>query len=127
MDRKAKLAAGAPTVEALQAAYEADPQNAEAAGRLGWELYSLRHYKAASEVLESARKLAPNDAELAYVQGLTLKNLMEKDGARKAFSAAFKNASKLPNPLRSTMLQRMSQAQLNYLESGAWNMDRTTE
>jgi tetratricopeptide (TPR) repeat protein len=127
MNEKPTLMEGAPTIEELQAAFEADPKNPQAAGRLGWELYGLRHFKAASEILEAARKLAPDDPELAYVQGLTLKNLMENEAARKAFAAAIKNASRLSNPLRSAMLQRLSQAQLNYLEGGAWNMDQTTQ
>lgn len=126
MNEKPMLTEGAPTIEELQAAHEADPQNLEAASRLGWELYGLRHYKAAAEVLASARKLAPEDPELAYAHGLALKNLKETEAARKAFSAAAKHASRLPNPLRAAMLQRMSQAQLNYLQDGAWEMDRTS-
>ncbi|MGA9193403.1 MAG: hypothetical protein WBZ24_16890 [Anaerolineales bacterium] len=124
MDEDPRLAKGAPTIDDLKEAFEADPNNGEAASRLGWELYSLRHYKAAAEVLQSAHDLAKDDPEIAYVLGLTLKQLKEKDRAVKAFQAAAKNADRLENKLRATMLKRLSHGQANFLKSGDWDMER---
>jgi Flp pilus assembly protein TadD len=124
MDDRPRLAEGAPTIDELKAAFEADPGNREAASRLGWELYGLRHYKAATEVLEAAHNLAPDDPEIAYVLGLSLKHLQETDRARKAFESAAKHADKLENKLRATMLTRMAHGQINFLKSGSWNLER---
>lgn len=126
MDDHPRLAEGAPTVDELKEAYAADPNNAEAASRLGWELYSLRHYKAAIEVLEAAQKLAPDDAEIAYVLGLSLKQVKEDSRAVKAFQSAAKNADRLDNKLRGSMLKRMAQGQVNFIKSGDWEMERSS-
>jgi tetratricopeptide (TPR) repeat protein len=123
MDEHPRLAEGAPTIEDLQAAFDAEPGNREAASRLGWELYGLRHYRAAIGALEAAHKLAPDDAEIAYVLGLSLKQLNEKDRAIKAFEGACKGSEHLENKLRASMLKRMSQGQINFLKSGKWNME----
>ncbi len=123
MDDESRLAEGAPTIDELTEALEADPGNREAASRLGWELYSLRHYKAAVEVLQSAHDLTKDDPEIAYVLGLSLKQLKEDDRAIKAFQSAAKYADKLENKLRATMLKRMSHGQANFLKSGDWDME----
>ena len=123
MDDQPRLTDGAPTVDELKAAFESDPGNREAASRLGWELYGLRHFKAAIETLEAAQKLAPDDPEIAYVLGLSLKQLKEGDRAIKAFQTAAKHADKLDNKLRASMLKRMAHAQTNFLTSGNWEME----
>lgn len=124
MDDDPRLSEGAPTIDDLKEAFQADPKDGEAASRLGWELYSLRHYKEAVEVLQSAHDRAKDDPEIAYVLGLTLKQLQEKDRAIKAFQSAAKNADRLENKLRASMLKRLSHGQANFLSSGDWDMER---
>ncbi len=123
MDDHPRLVEGAPTLDELKEAFEAEPGNREAASRYGWELYGLRHYKPAVEVLEAAHKLAPDDPEIAYVLGLSLKQLKEKQRAIKAFQVAVNKADRLENKLRATMLKRLALGQASFLKSGAWEME----
>ncbi len=124
MDDHPRLAEGAPTVDELKEAYAADPDNAEAASRLGWELYSLRHYKAAIEVLEAAQKLAPDDAEIAYVLGLSLKQFKERTAGRsRPSNRRPRTQTGLTTSCGRSMLKRMAQGQANFLKSGDWEME----
>jgi tetratricopeptide (TPR) repeat protein len=123
MDYQPRLAEGAPKIDDLKAALEADPKDSEAASRLGWELYGLRDFEGAAEALDTAHKLAPDDPEIAYGLGLSLKQLRENDRAIKAFKVAVKHADRVENNLRAAMLRRMGDAQISFLESGDWHME----
>lgn len=124
--RKKVVAAGTPPVpiEAFQRQAQESPSDAAAQLRFGWALYGAGRLQEAQKVLEEAARNHPNDLEVLYALGLTLKRAGDPEPARAAFQKILELIPGIQDRTRSAILRRIAHGHLHMMEDGRWDLEK---
>ncbi len=120
-----RLEEGAPTIEELRQRVEQAPDKLELRRDLGWALYGIDRTEEAIQTLSEVSEQFPKDPETAYALGLALKRAGENGRARDAFERTLENLDAAKGSVRTDMLRRLSQGQINLIDHGSWNIPQT--
>jgi tetratricopeptide (TPR) repeat protein len=103
--------------------YSPQPVDPETYVSLGWERYGQGDFRGAVDGLQRAFERYPEDVELAYIFGMSLKMAGEKQSAVNAFKRVLDHLQSVNDDIQATMLKRLTSGQINLLEQGDWNLE----
>jgi tetratricopeptide (TPR) repeat protein len=122
--KSARVVTSAERLERLRGEARANPQDAEAALRVGWAMYAAGEHAEAEEWFALTATLAPADVEGVYGLGMTRRARGKTQAAIEAFEKAVRLAERISDRTRGQLIQRLAKGHVNYLRSGDWNLER---
>jgi hypothetical protein len=109
-------APGVPTEGPGPDSQKAERGREESAGlREGWRLYARGELDEARRLMMPEAARSPDDPEPAYLLGMIFKAQGERDHAVRAFAAVTRTVGNVSDPIRSAMIRRLAQANLELL------------
>ncbi len=89
----------------------------------GWLFYARKEYQQAETDLRQALETNPDDVEILFPLGLTLKAAGSSKEAVEIFQKVVDRAGTILNPVRANMIRRIAIGHIHEIETGNWNLE----
>ena len=119
------MAGKIPVVEVIKRhPGEMNPTNAVQYIDRGWAYLNEDQPDKAIDDLKHELDMEAENADAYYVMGLALKKLNKHEAAIEAFQHVMQLAEAYPDHSSKQMLKRLTNGQINQLQTGDWNLEK---